>query len=270
MQARFPNSVVLNVSDGLHTRCLSVVVPNGVSNAPILFNFHGAGGSAANFGQEEDTLGVLWADLAEERGFGYVGGEAVQWSTPPWVGGQWLIPEVQTDETGLKCDETNDRDLVYLKNAIKALGAMGPFDTSRVFLTGCSMGSAVTIWLAQCLHQQQPGTITAFGTQSTGLKEKGDGLSLPTDNYNPTTTWDECDTCQYFPAPVVKTEGLKACITDQTEDDDFYQSSLALNASWLAAGMRADIRITAGQHCQTQNFTWIANCLDDGTGRLLA
>ena len=33
--------------------------------------------------------------------------------------------------------------------------------------------------------------------------------------------------------------------------------------------MQAEIKITAGAHCQTQDYTWIAECLDDGTGRLL-
>merc|ERR1719198_2049774 len=128
------------------------------------------------------------------------------------------------------------------------------------------MGSAVTIWYAQCLHALAPTVLTAFSTQSTGLKVKGDGLNFPADNYAPSYGWGECPECEYFPAPVVKTDGLKACITDQTEDGDFYLSSLALNETWRAADMRGEIKITAGAHCQTQDYTWIANCIDDNTG----
>jgi hypothetical protein len=115
--------------------------------------------------------------------------------------------------------------------------------------------------------------VTAFGSQSTGLKVKGDGLNLPPDNYRAGVSWGECAACQYFPAPVRKTTGLKACVSDQTEDPSaedpmFYQSSVNLAAAWAAAGMRSETNYAAGGHCNTPSFTWIRNCLDDGTGRL--
>ena len=84
---------------------------------------------------------------------------------------------------------------------------------------------------------------SAFASQSTGLKVKGDGLHFPPDNYDPSYQWGECPSfvpgtisslraaslrshmctlvslhcChrppfaprQYFPAPVSKTYGLK-------------------------------------------------------------
>ena len=101
------------------------------------------------------------------------------------------------------------------------------------------MGSAYTIWVAQCYHAKYPAATSAFASQSTGLKVKGDGLHFPPDNYNPSYQWGECPTCQvlfyaagrmpsqmhtcshlsvpqYFPAPVSKTDGLKACVVDQT------------------------------------------------------
>ena len=93
-----------------------------------------------------------------------------------WHGGQWLIPEIQNDTTGIVCDWQHNLDLVYIDNAIRALalfGGGGVFDPKRVFFTGCSMGSAYTGWLSQCFHIKQPDAITAFATQSTGLKEKG-------------------------------------------------------------------------------------------------
>lgn len=32
------------------------------------------------------------------------------------------------------------------------------------------MGSALTVWLAQCMHQRYPAAVTAFASQSTGIK----------------------------------------------------------------------------------------------------
>jgi hypothetical protein len=60
--------------------------------------------------------------------------------------------------------------------ALEAAGASGGgrlFDMNRLFFTGCSMGSAYTVWVAQCVHQQMPAAVTAFASQSTGLKVKG-------------------------------------------------------------------------------------------------
>ena len=117
------------------------------------------------------------------------------------------------------------------------MSKLDELDTSRLFFTGCSMGSALTVWAAQCFHKSTPSAVTAFGTQSTGLKVKGDGLSFPPDNYDPGYKWGECPTCKYFPAPVVKTSGLKACINDQTGDQNFYESSEAHSLGlWLLGG----------------------------------
>jgi len=238
--------------------------------------------------------GTSWVSLADAHGFVYVGGEAIQWTTgrdalllveerewspspshPVWHGGQWLLPEVQTDATSIVCDweralpaDHGGLELAYIQAAVDRLGTMG-FDTTRVFFTGCSMGSALTVWLAQCYHQKYPTDTTAFGSQSTGLKEKGDGINLPRDDYDPDYQWGECPNCQYFPAPAVKTDGLKACVVDQTGDNGYYLSSLALHKKWAALGMRTNLSISSGGHCETDSFEWIANCLDDGTGRLL-
>ena len=85
----------------------------------------------------------------------------------------------------------------------------------------------------------------------------------------PVRSWGECPACQYFPAPVHKTSGLKACVVDQTGDPPFYNSSLALHEGWLAAGMKSEASYHPGAHCQTHSYEWIAQCLDDGTGRLI-
>ena len=47
------------------------------------------------------------------------------------------------------------------------------YDTSRVFSSGCSMGSAFSIFISNCLYGSLPkGHITAFATHSTGIKKK--------------------------------------------------------------------------------------------------
>ena len=229
-------SRVLNITDGTHPRCISVIVPTGAGPFPVLFDFHGAGGNAGNFGMRSDGLGASWSALAAEHNFVVVGGEALQWTaghsgppgpgppaagcvscfkqkgcsasqgaaacercmeahrfgpgscepiceaehvqwpvaqrdvcsahgaeSPPgqrrqlaerqshWHGGQWLVPEVQTDRTGLVCDWNSNLDLKYIRAAIAALEAEGAkaggrlFALDNIFFTGCSMGSAYTI-----------------------------------------------------------------------------------------------------------------------------
>ena len=80
-----------------------------------------------------------------------------------WNGGQWLIPEIQTDETGIKCDVQTERDAAYIVNAIKSLEYLG-VNTSAIFFTGCSMGSAMTVWIAQCMHKRTPAAVSAFAS----------------------------------------------------------------------------------------------------------
>ena len=94
-------------------------------------------------------------------------------------GGQWLIPDVQTTASGPKCAATDSLDVAYINNAIATLSkARHPdgsavYDTSRVFSSGCSMGSAFSIFISNCLYGSLPkGHITAFATHSTGIKKK--------------------------------------------------------------------------------------------------
>ena len=83
-QSKLPRSTVMHVTDGIHKRCVSVLIPSNVnSKVPILFDFHGAGGNAANYGGRRDRSGQSWADLIERHGFAVVGGQRLQgW---PWL-----------------------------------------------------------------------------------------------------------------------------------------------------------------------------------------
>ena len=86
-----PRSTVLNVSDGTHARCVSVIIPGdgrndaAVGPMPVLFDFHGAGGNAARFGRSSDSgmPPTKWPTLAQQYNFVVVGGEALQWSAGP-------------------------------------------------------------------------------------------------------------------------------------------------------------------------------------------
>merc|ERR1711862_145501 len=117
----------------------------------------------------------------------------------------------------------------YIKNAL-AHFAKSPetYDVSRVFTSGCSMGSAFSGYIGNCLKKWDPSQISAFATHSTGLKKKGDGNRLP-------ENWGECDGCQWWPfAPVNYSDnlGLKASIFDNTGDGDFYKTSVYLSKEW--------------------------------------
>lgn len=229
-KANSPNQKVYTISDGKQERCFVVVHPQSSNNTvvtasakPIVFFAHGSGGNAANCGLARDLLGKRWTDIADENDFIFVCGEAKQYtaynniSRSSLKGGLWEIPEVFKDGGSQNCDHSDSFDNVYMSNLIAKLNEEPDvYDTSRFFITGCSMGSAFTVWQAPCLHASDPSSFTAFSTHSTGLKIKGDGLKFPPDFYNPEYTWGECPECQYWPTLVKKVDGLKACVFDNT------------------------------------------------------
>ena len=89
-------------------------------------------------------------------------------------GGQWLIPEVITTSSGPKCELADTLENVYITNALSVLAAAEHpngdkvYDTTRVFTSGCSMGSAFSIFASNCLYSTLPkGSISAFATHSS-------------------------------------------------------------------------------------------------------
>jgi hypothetical protein len=89
-------------------------------------------------------------------------------------GGQWLIPEVITTTSGPKCALADSPENVYMANALSILAAAKHpnggkvYDTTRVFTSGCSMGSAFSIFASNCLYSTLPkGSISAFATHSS-------------------------------------------------------------------------------------------------------
>jgi len=256
-----PDGHVLTVEDGTGTsRCAAVITPARSSPLPVLFWFHGAHGSAAGCGDHP------LAQLAVHHGFALVCGEAVQSA----MGGQWKFPDVINNSTCNPCEPGKDSyDLTYLRNVGEQLAAEPEkYDTSRLFFSGCSQGSAFSFYSGSCTKQLFKDRVSAFATHSTGLHVRGDGLSWPK---------ALCDQCTYIPAyPQAYRDnlGLKACVFDNTEDPlsknpFFYLSSKQLAQTWRRLGNRVEEHYSSGGHCQIQNYTQIVACLDDGTGRLL-
>merc|ERR1712195_449648 len=168
------------------------------------------------------------------------------------------IPAKITDQTGTPCASSDSSEVGYMQAVMKHLGESGKYDTKRVFTSGCSMGSAFSGYMGNCLKQWDPTQISAFATHSTGLKYKGDGNKLP-------TNWGECSGCQWWPfAPVKYTDskGLKACIFDNTGDGDFYKTSTYLAQKWPQLGNPSESHFASGGHCQNIPYEDIVKCLD--------
>merc|ERR1711924_31685 len=120
-----------------------------------------------------------------------------------------------------------------------------------------SMGSAFSGYMGNCLKKWDATQISAFATHSTGLKYKGDGNRLP-------GNWGECDGCQWWPFAPVKysdSQGLKACIFDNTGDGDFYKTSTYLAEKWPQLGNPSESHFASGGHCQNIPYSDIVSCL---------
>lgn len=254
------NGHIIQVKDSTGaSRCAAVITPVRSTPVPILFWFHGAHGNAAGCGEHP------LANMSDQHGFALVCGEALQ----SFFGGQWNFPAVINNKTGNPCEPGRDSyDLAYLDNVVQQLAAEPmKYNTSRLFFSGCSQGSAFSSYSGSCMKQRSPERVSAFATHSTGLHVRGDGLSWPK---------VLCDQCDYFPTiPQFYGDnlGLKACVFDNTDDPSaenpfFYLSSKQLAQRWTALGNRAEEHIGSGGHCQIHNYSQIVTCLDDGTGRL--
>jgi hypothetical protein len=168
----------------------------------------------------------------------------------------------------------------YVRNVLAVLHKEPTvYDTSRVYLAGCSMGAAMSLWQTLCLDQADPGSVLGFATHSTGLKVKGDGLEFPLDWYRPINEVGECPECESWPARLQQPASrVKACVFDNRADpvpppnDYFYQSSVALAAQWdaLPGNYPAETHFSYGGHCLVHSIEDIVDCLDNQTGRLSA
>jgi len=238
----------VTVNDGKYQRCMSLITPSSAKKPmPVLFWFHGSGGNAAHCGNQRDLV-----QLSEQHGFAFICGEATQ--NVFGNGGQWNIPATITDETGTPCGSSDSVEPGYMQAMLNHLKqSPETYDTNRLFTSGCSMGSAFSGYISNCLRNENPQQISAFATHSTGLKYKGDGNRLP-------ENWGECAGCQWWPFAPVK-NGMKACIFDNTGDGDFYKTSQYLATKWPQLGNPSESHFASGGHCQNIPYSSIVDCL---------
>jgi len=242
----------VHLSDGKYDRCISLITPPSVKTPmPVLFWFHGSGGNAGHCGSQKDLV-----QLSQQHGFAYICGEATQ--DVFGHGGQWNIPAKITDQTGTPCGSSDSVEVGYMQAVLDHLKkSPEKYDTKRIFTSGCSMGSAFSGYMGNCLKKWDAQQISAFATHSTGLKYKGDGNRLP-------ENWGECDGCQWWPFAPVKysdSHGLKACIFDNTGDGDFYKTSKYLAQEWPKLGNPSESHFASGGHCQNIPYSDIVTCL---------
>jgi polyhydroxybutyrate depolymerase len=111
-------------------RTAVVVVPNALSHpAPLVFVFHGHGGSGPNIERRFDIEG-LWPDAIVVYPDGLVGHKGV--TDPAGVKTGW--------QTTL--GESGDRDIAFYDAMLGALRSNLPVDGDRIYLMGHSNGSA--------------------------------------------------------------------------------------------------------------------------------
>jgi polyhydroxybutyrate depolymerase len=112
------------------TRSAVVVVPENTSQpAPVVFVFHGHGGTGASMARRSNIEG-LWPDAIVVYPDGLVGHKG---KTDP----EGIKPGWQT-----QLGETEDRDLAFYDTMLATLRSELPVDSDRVYLMGHSNGSA--------------------------------------------------------------------------------------------------------------------------------
>ncbi len=132
-------------------RTAVVVVPNALSHpVPLVFVFHGHGGSGPNIERRFDIEG-LWPDAIVVYPDGLVGHKGV--TDPAGVQTGW--------QTTL--GESGDRDIAFYDAMLAALRSNLPVDGDRIYLMGHSNGSA----FVSLLLNQRGGAIAATANMSS-------------------------------------------------------------------------------------------------------
>ncbi len=142
-------TVTLTV-DG-QNRTAVVYVPTKLSGAtPLVFGFHGHGGSGANYARKT-PINSLWPAAVAVYPDGLTGHKGL------------------TDPTGVKsgwqttAGELADRDLHFFDSLLAYVAAAVPIDRDRIYATGHSNGAAFTALLWQQRGSQLAAIATAGG-----------------------------------------------------------------------------------------------------------
>jgi len=275
--------------DGPQDRCFATrhVAKLPPGPRPVLLYHHGAGGNANDCGKDGAVMtGEPLGAAVSRHGFILVCTEAVQyaphsssWPLPGMGGGLWHLQDNVTNATGNRCSEPYGptppgydlRDIDYV-HAVVAMLKQEPerYDMTRLFVHGCSMGACFSSYSAQCLHETEGASLTAWSVTGSGLKSYGDGTELPG-----SPAQHPGEFFPFYPGASAASPPLKACVFDNLDDQigiakGIPETSRELNRTWIERGNRAALTMhPTGGHCGIHDWEEVFECLDDGTGRLL-
>jgi hypothetical protein len=278
----YPGATAYNVTDGIRVRCFLTILPQTIPQSeyplPVMMLFHGKNGRANECLDIADLNGITMVQLANDYGFIIICMDSTKYNLTSDAtglsrpGGLWDIPFAQNDTMGPMCGDSDSMDIPYMHNVFGRISECPEiYDTSRITMYGCSAGASATYYAATCMHENYPGHTVAFTTHSTGLKIQGDGIGMP--EPIPGMGFEECATCQYYPAVPIPAPDLKACVFDNEEDPNegeayYYESSLQLAEYWEKFGNPTESNWGHGGHCEVNDFLAIIECLDDGVGNI--
>jgi len=133
-----------------------------------------------------------------------------------------------------------------------------------VFTFGHSQGAMMSAQTAVCGATGAVAgmpAVTAFAQSASGLKLKGDGISIPFGS-------GELETSEWFPIVPVPLPQLKLCSFGAMDDpspapeNDFYRSGLTMEQQWGALGNPVQaLWVPTGGHGQTCTFQQVLDCL---------
>jgi len=135
--------------DGVDRTAVVVVPSDTTKPAPIVFMFHGHGGSGHNI-QRKLRIEDTWPDAVVVYPDGLVGHKGI---TDP----EGTLPGWQTTPS-----EAGDRDLHFFDTMLSSIQATLPIDADRVFTMGHSNGSQ----MASLVLNQRPDEIAATANLS--------------------------------------------------------------------------------------------------------
>jgi polyhydroxybutyrate depolymerase len=119
-----PGRTTANMQFGGQNRDYVVYAPpdyTGTEPLPVLFLLHGGASTASNAEMQSDMQ-----TIADANGFIYI--------APNAIGSAWVT--------------TSDSDELFFREILSVVGDQGCIDRRRVYSTGCSMGGAMSFWLA--------------------------------------------------------------------------------------------------------------------------
>jgi hypothetical protein len=136
-------------------------------DAQVLFYAHASGGSAYQCGQVADLTGLTWVELAQQSGFAFVCGEAVQQQATNNITGQiitggiWELPEVFNDTSGRHCTDA-EIEMVYMDAVFAQMATL----VRRAPVSSRGTTCHLSKYLHECLH----------GLAHSGALRKRNGL----------------------------------------------------------------------------------------------